>query len=74
MSGIVQRIAGQARHFEWSSAATYSIGMLVRKNGLVYSSLTNSNLNNAPTGTATDNANWLWLSEAHTGPCGGGTS
>lgn len=49
---------------EWNAATTYYIGSIVKKTGTVelYSSLTDTNLNNA-LGTQADNTNWKYLGD-----------
>lgn len=47
----------QAGIAEWDSGTTYYIGSLVNSGGLIYSSLTNDNLNNA----VTSSSNWVLL-------------
>jgi hypothetical protein len=46
--------------YPWSASVSYPINALVRFSGLTYISIAGSNLNNAPTGTATDNAFWFF--------------
>lgn len=45
----------------WSSSTTYAIDELVTYSGNLYRSRTNSNTNNQPSGTTSDNTNWAFV-------------